>query len=940
MEAPGMSNQLFSLFDMDNSHKSREKQVATRLPQATRHLSEPGEAPTLTGESPDRDRIFAPTSTGETATSAQPQWREEKIAAITRGLNPAQLQAVTHRGGPLLVMAGAGSGKTRVLTRRIAYLLATDQVRPWEILAITFTNKAAQEMRERVEALVGNAAGYMWVSTFHSACVRILRSQAEVLGISRSFSIYDAADSKALITRIVKERGLDPKRFSPKGFAAKISNAKNELRTPSQYAAQAGSTPAEELAAEIYAEYQSRLRQANAFDFDDLIAQVVYLWRSNPQVLAQYRQKFRHVLVDEYQDTNPAQYELVRALTLGQQPAPGAELTVVGDSDQSIYAFRGATIRNIEEFEQDFPGARTVFLEQNYRSTGTILSVANAIISENQHRCDKNLWTDAGDGAKAVLFAADTERDEAAFIVREMRELHEGSAPVIGGGAGEPGLGWDDFAVFYRTNAQSRSLEEMLTREGIPYRVVGGTKFYDRKEVKDALAYLTAAANPADDGNLLRIINEPRRGLGDAALAKIRAVAVQDGSSFIEALHQFLPGGAHAGELAGKAGAGAAAVAKLLNELRQMDDAGSPLDEILDFALESSGYLGALRASKDPQDDARIENLAELHTVAQEFSLCEPDARLADFLERIALVADTDQLPDQGQDHPNPQATASMGQSPDLATAATAATAAADATLATASTPEPAEAPAKPEVTLMTVHTAKGLEFNTVFVTGMEDGLFPHSRSLDDPDGIEEERRLAYVAVTRARKRLYLTRSGSRAVFGDTVSMPESRFLGDIPAQLLDARRAQTTTDHYASLASSGGSGDSWSSRYSGGGYGGSRYQGRSGGYGASGRREGEACPKQFKNSAYRLSSAADLVKDTPSAAQVAARKAAAKPAPAKSAEQIPQLHVGQRVTHDIYGVGKVIGLEGSGTNSIAKVKFTSGSTKRLLLKFAPLSVE
>lgn len=872
-------------------------------------------------------------------------WREERIAAITQGLNPAQHQAVTHPGAALLVMAGAGSGKTRVLTRRIAWLLATGRIRPWEVLAITFTNKAAGEMRERVEALVGNAAKYMWVSTFHSSCVRILRAEAETLGITRSFSIYDTADTKALLTRIVKGRGLDPKRFSPKSFAAKISNAKNDLVGPAAFAETAAPDKLSQLTAEIYAEYQQDLRRANAFDFDDLIAEVVYLWRRHPEVLAKYRDKFRHVLVDEYQDTNPAQYQLVRLLArdpLGDPRLdavlgahPGADLTVVGDSDQSIYAFRGATIRNIEEFESDFPGATTVYLEQNYRSTGTILSVANAIISENPGRHKKNLWTDAGDGPKAVLFAADTERDEAAFIIREIREAHDAGTP------------WDEFAVFYRTNSQSRALEEMLTRENVPYRVVGGTKFYDRKEIKDAIAYLTAAANQADDGNLLRIINEPKRGLGDVAQAKIREAAAQSGESFGAAMRAFVSGGVHEGQLSAKATTALGDLVNLLDNLRALDEAGAPLDEILGTALEDSGYLPKLRASNNPQDDARVENLQELHAVAEEFSLSEPDSRLADFLERISLVADTDQLPDQAPHEMAPREMASHA----------ATTNASGANGHAAPDPE-----TKPEVTLMTVHTAKGLEFNTVFVTGMEDGLFPHSRSLDDPQAIEEERRLAYVAVTRARRQLYLTRSAARTVFGDTMYMPASRFLDDIPAEYVDNRRELTDLDFYGGLASRGGgeaeeilTGGAGSGYSGSGSYGGSGSR-RSGGY-SSGYSDGftpsrgsgyssgftrkkaasrpgshDSGSSRFTNS---ITTARSLGRTNSPESPASQPKKAAK---AKAAADIPQLHVGQRVHHDIYGDGKVLGLEGEGTGTIARVKFKTGATKRLLLKFAPLT--
>lgn len=902
-------NDLFSAMSLMGS-ESATVPVSASLPGASTH-EPPKEFP-------------APTGNLEA-------WQEEKVAAITKGLNPAQHQAVTHPGGALLVMAGAGSGKTRVLTRRIAWLLATERVRPWEVLAITFTNKAAGEMRERVESLVGNAAKYMWVSTFHSSCVRILRSEAETLGITRSFSIYDTADSKALLTRIVKGRGLDPKRFTPKSFAAKISNAKNELIGPTEFTeSSAAADKMGQLTAEIYAEYQQLLRRANAFDFDDLIAEVVYLWRRHPEVLAKYRQKFRHVLVDEYQDTNPAQYQLVRLLTrdpLGDPRLdaplaeyPGADLTVVGDSDQSIYAFRGATIRNIEEFEQDFPGATTVYLEQNYRSTGTILSVANAIISENPGRHKKNLWTDAGDGSKAIMFAADNERDEAAFIIREIRDAHAAGTP------------WDEFAVFYRTNSQSRSLEEMLTRENVPYRVVGGTKFYDRKEIKDAIAYLMAAANPADDGNLLRILNEPKRGLGDVAQAKIREVSTVSGVPFGTAMREFTSGGIHEGQLSTKAQNSLSDLVTLLDNLRAMDESGSPLDEILGTALEDSGYLPKLRASNNPQDDARVENLLELHAVAEEFSLSEPDSRLADFLERISLVADSDQLPDQA---PTTGNSAESGQEPHESQ----------------NNQEPAT---KPEVTLMTVHTAKGLEFNTVFVTGMEDGLFPHSRSLDDPQAIEEERRLAYVAVTRARKQLYLTRSAARTMFGETMCMPASRFLDDIPAEYVDNRREVTDIDFYGQLASR--------ESHDGAGYGGFRKNtsvgyGEHGGYGtgfsghghsggsgysrASGYSRGHKTDHSSGFASFGNSITTARALGTAGSNGTTGAPGGNKPkrtVKAKVAAEIPQLHVGQKVHHDIYGEGKVLGIEGEGTGTIARVKFKSGPPKRLMLKFAPLT--
>lgn len=792
-------------------------------------------------------------------------WRQEKISRITAGLNPPQLEAVTHETNPLLVMAGAGSGKTRVLTRRIAWLLATDRVLPWEVLSITFTNKAAAEMRERISALVGAAAKYMWISTFHSACVRILRNEAEALGRSKSFSIYDTGDSKALLTRIVKGRNLDPKRFTPKSFAVRISNAKSELITPSQYLEATGPGQMNELTAEIYAEYQQLLHRANAFDFDDLINEVVYLWRDHQEILEKYRRRFRQVLIDEYQDTNPAQYALVRELTRDDGPGAPAQLTVVGDSDQSIYAFRGATIRNIEEFESDFPGAKTIYLEQNYRSTSTILEIANAIISENQGRHKKHLWTDAGAGSAAVLYAADSDRDEAAFVVREISSRHAAGAR------------WDNFAVFYRTNAQSRVIEEALRGANIPYRVVGGTKFYDRKEIKDAIAYLTAAINPADETNTVRALSEPKRGIGAAALRQIRALAREAGITFGAALREFLPGKASGGKLNAKATAGLKGFVELLETVREMDSAGAPIDEILSAVLEMSGYLDKLRASNDPQDDARIENLTELHAAAEEFSLSEPDSRLADFLERISLVSDTEQLPDAEDIQAE------------------------------------SEAQEAAEVTLMTVHTAKGLEFNTVFVTGLEDGLFPHTRSLDDPEALAEERRLAYVAVTRARKQLYLTRSASRMVFGDSVNMPASRFLDALPDDVVDNRRETTTLEYYSTLASR-------------------KYRESTPRFAAKHNRGTSGAAKggkqQFTNSSVSITTARQLGADH-----------APKHTRTAPSRDIPDLHVGQRVRHDIYGTGKVIGLEGEGVNTIAKVKFPT-STKRLMLKFAPLSVE
>ena len=659
-------------------------------------------------------------------------------AELLSGLNPAQEAAVTHAGAPLLIIAGAGSGKTRVLTHRIAHLIATGRARPGEILAITFTNKAAAEMRERVTALVGPAGERMWVSTFHSACVRILRREHEAAGLRSTFSIYDAADSTRLITLIVRELGIDPKRFTPKTFAHRISDLKNELITPAQFAERAvTSNPLERHLAEVYRAYAQRLSAANALDFDDIIMRTVALLQTRPAVAEMYRRRFRHILVDEYQDTNHAQYVLVRELVGGPGTSgagsalPPGELTVVGDSDQSIYAFRGATIRNIEEFEEDYPSARTILLEQNYRSTQNILSAANAVISRNSGRREKNLWTAAGDGAPITGYVADSEHDEARWISQEVDRL-----------ADEHGVRPRDVAVFYRTNAQSRALEEAFMRAGQPYKVIGGTRFYDRREIKDAIAYLRAVDNPDDDVNLRRILNVPKRGLGDKAESVLAEHAARHGVSFgtavADAAGALRPAseGDTAGDLdapgheppvveglTSRARTQVTRFHELLASLRGQLTEGDGVADLLDSALDASGYLAELRASDDPQDATRVENLAELHSVASDFQAANPDGTLADFLERVSLVADSDQLP----------------QAADLAAMSEGERAAAVA------------AEEQGQVTLMTVHTAKGLEFPVVFVTGLEDGTFPHSRALAEDVDLAEERRLAYVALTRAR---------------------------------------------------------------------------------------------------------------------------------------------------------------------------------------------
>jgi len=840
---------------------------------------------------------------------------------LVTGLNPAQAAAVTHAGAPLLIIAGAGSGKTRVLTHRIAHLLATGRARPGEILAITFTNKAAAEMRERVASLVGPAGGRMWVSTFHSACVRILRREHEAAGLRSTFSIYDAADSTRLITLIVRELGIDPKRFTPKTFAHRISDLKNELVTPAEYAEKAVTTnPFERYLAEVYTAYASRLASANALDFDDLIMRTVQLLQDKPAVAEMYRRRFRHILVDEYQDTNHAQYVLVRELVGGPGTSgagsalPPAELTVVGDSDQSIYAFRGATIRNIEEFEQDYPSARTILLEQNYRSTQNILDAANAVISRNTGRRPKNLFTDSGPGAPITGYVADSEHDEARWISSEIDRL-----------ADEHGVRPRDIAIFYRTNAQSRALEEVFIRGGQPYKVIGGTRFYERREIKDAIAYLRAVDNPDDDVSLRRILNVPKRGLGEKAEAALAEHGARHRVSFSDAIAD--AAGAPRPALTEAEGQGAPEVEglatrartqvtrfhELLEGLRHQQASGDGVADILDSALDASGYLAELRASDDPQDATRVENLAELHSVAADFQAANPDGTLADFLERVSLVADSDQLP-----------------SPEDAAGEEAAA-------------QAREAAEQGQITLMTVHTAKGLEFPVVFVTGMEDGTFPHSRALAEDSELAEERRLAYVALTRARERLYVTRAAVRSAWGQTSAMPASRFLDDIPPETMDWKRLASSMDALR------GGGTGWGSSW---GDGGSGYRGsRSRGSWHS-DDDDFAPPIGARPARTGKIGRVETAKDR--AAKRAAEKkgsapvrldGSAKAASGGGEEELPAavqgLRVGDSVRHDSYGVGTVVALEGQGRSKVARVEFTidgARAVKRLMLRLAPLA--
>ncbi|HEU4349633.1 MAG TPA: DNA helicase PcrA, partial [Actinoplanes sp.] len=693
-----------------------------------------------------------PAPAAEEEKPKRPPARRVDPESLLVGLNGPQREAVVHAGAPLLIVAGAGSGKTRVLTHRIAYLLAERHVHPGEIIAITFTNKAAGEMKERVAALVGPRARLMWVSTFHSACVRILRAEHEHAGLKSTFSIYDADDSRRLMQLVARELDLDPKRYPARGLAAQVSNLKNELVGPEEFADRAKG-PNERALAEAYTMYQRRLKEAHALDFDDIIMATVHLFQSHPQVAEAYRRRFRHVLVDEYQDTNHAQYMLVKVLVgASGGELPPAELCVVGDADQSIYAFRGATIRNILEFERDYPDARTVLLEQNYRSTQTILSAANAVIDRNSSRKPKRLWSDQGAGEQIVGYVADTEHAEADWVAREIDRLTD-----------RAGVRPGDVAVFYRTNNQSRVFEEVFIRVGLPYKVVGGVRFYERKEVRDALAYLRAVVNDDDTVSIRRILNTPRRGIGDRAEAGVEALSTRDRISFGQALRRArdAPG------ISTRAVNSIADFVAMLDDLREMSRT-SPPEEVLEAALQRSGMLAELEESIDPQDQGRVENLQELVSVAREYTERieaqaagegPPGATLEGFLEQVALVADADQVPSDDPEHQG-------------------------------------------VVTLMTLHTAKGLEFPVVFLTGLEDGVFPHMRALSDNTELEEERRLAYVGITRARQRLYLSRAVTRSAWGQPQYNPPSRFTDELPDDLI---RWERTGGSYTSWSGTGG---------------------------------------------------------------------------------------------------------------------------------------
>lgn len=725
------------------------------------------------------------------------------------GLNPAQRDAVVHESGPLLIVAGAGSGKTRVLTHRIAYLIDNLGISPFEILAITFTNKAADEMKSRLRALVGPVAAKMWVSTFHAACVRILRREAQHLGYPSGFTIYDQADALRLTGYVLRDLNLDSKRFPPRSIHAQISNAKNEMLGPDQYR-EAATVIVERKIADVYDEYQARLRKAGAMDFDDLLLETVRLFRAHPAVLETYQRRFRHVLVDEFQDTNPVQNELVMQLAAGHR-----QVCVVGDTDQSIYRFRGADIRNIVDFESTFPDATVVLLEQNYRSTQTILDAANAVIDNNFGRKPKKLWTDKGQGDRISRYHADDERDEAQWVAHRLADLHD-----------TDGMRWGEMAVFYRTNAQSRVLEEHLVRVGIPYKVIGGTRFYDRREVKDALAYLRAVVNPIDEVSVKRVLNTPKRGVGDKSVGDVDNWAAQRGLTFLQALREASDAG-----VSGRAIRGIGEFCELIDGA--VDAAGDNPGALIEHLLEASGYLGELRAEHSVEADGRLENLAELVGTAREFDSTD------EFLEQVSLVADTDDLDED-----------------------------------------------ESSVVLMTMHSAKGLEYPVVFLIGLEDGVFPHLRALGDPDELEEERRLAYVGLTRAQQRLFLTHAWSRTLYGSTQYNPPSRFLDEIPAELVD-------------------------------------------------EAEGSRSARRRSQSRLGRASWGSHREEVVEAALNTPRR---RNRPEPSGADTLGLKLGDDVRHSVFGEGVIIDLKGSGDKTEATVRFSDGKEKVLLLSWAPLT--
>ena len=757
--------------------------------------------------------------------------RRDGPSPFTEGLNPDQLDAVVHTEGPLLVVAGAGSGKTRVLTHRIAHLI--DQgARPSEILAITFTNKAAAEMRERVAELVGPVVRTMWVSTFHSACVRILRRDGEAIGYPRTFSIYDQADAVRLTGYIIRDLGLDAKRFTPRGVHGLISLWKNELKSPAQAATEAENI-FDRKHADVYAEYQARLLKAGAMDFDDLLTKVVELFREHPDILDHYRRRFRHILVDEYQDTNQAQNEIVLLLA-----AESGSVTVVGDTDQSVYRFRGADFRNILQFEDAFPEVTTIVLDQNYRSTQTILDAANAVIDHNIERKPKNLWTDVGGGDRIVRYHAEDEGDEAMWVASTCQQLHRDDA-----------VNWREMAVLYRTNAQARVVEEAFMRSGIPYKVVGGTRFYDRREVKDAMAYLRAVINPADEVSVKRIVNVPKRGIGDASVDRLDAYAAEMGITFAEAMRYPDESG-----ITGPARRGLAHLTEMLDRLGEMADTdGVGPGDLLQACLDDSGYLAEFEAEDTVESHGRIENLGELVGSAREFTVMD------EFLEQVSLVADTDDLPDGSA--------------------------------------------ADDQVVLMTLHSAKGLEFPVVFIVGVEEGVFPHNRALTEPDEMEEERRLAYVGITRAMQRLFISHAWSRMLFGNTQYNPPSRFLDEIPDALVDQQ---------------------------------GNVSGRSS-YGRQSYRDRDERPYDDPPAYRRRGRGADSAAQDAHRDRIVESAMRSRNTPEPTNSQELGLKVGDDVAHPAFGEGVIIDISGTGDKAEAVINFPGVGQKHLALAWAPL---
>jgi DNA helicase-2/ATP-dependent DNA helicase PcrA len=746
---------------------------------------------------------------------------------LLEGLNDIQAEAVLHTEGPVLIVAGAGSGKTRALTHRVAYLIRELRVNPGSILSITFTNKASREMADRVEGLVGGrVAKGMWILTFHSTCARILRREHNHLGIPSSFTIYDDGDTERLIAGVLKDLDLDPKRFPPKAMASAIGKAKDQVMDADQYARSADNFY-EETIARVYTEYERRKHAAGALDFDDLITQTVQLFKLHPEVLEHYQERFRYILVDEYQDTNRAQYQLVNMLASRYR-----NVCVVGDADQGVYSWRGATIKNILDFERDYPDAAVFLMEQNYRSTQNILGIANALIEHNVHRKPKSLWTEAGNGELAVLYRAEDEHDEAFFVIDEIERLRQSE-----------GFRYGDVAVFYRTNAQSRVIEDVLMRVGAPYRVFGGVRFYQRKEIKDVLGYLRLLLNPQDVISFRRVVNMPKRGIGDATVSAVESFAREEGISVIDAAHRVdeIP------TLAARAKGAVAGFVQVMDALQAHLDDGAGPPRMVEFAGQESGYLAELEEDRTVEAQGRIENLQEMAGVAAEIVAREPGTDLAGFLEQVSLVGEQDEYDEE-----------------------------------------------ESVITLMTLHIAKGLEFPVVFMVGMEDGIFPHYRSMTDAAALEEERRLAYVGITRAQRRLYLCHAWSRTLFGQTQYNPASRFLAELPEHLLELKEHESRSRP---------------------------------------RRDGRPPARTKAERSYSVVG----LPGTTGSTDVEPSWTAPRPASVSKREPVG-ISAGDTVIHERWGEGVVTTVSGMGDDAEATISFSDVGEKRVLLAYAPLT--